>query len=267
VCGRFVATSSRETISLRFAATTGPDAPPPFPPRYNVSPGQPIEILVAGASGRRELAVALWGLVPPSATDPGIGKRLINARSETAASKPAFRHAFAGQRCIIPADGFYEWQEGQARPRHEGAGGAVAGRGERKIPWYIAPRDGLPLALAGLWERRRDGGGASFGVGHILATAVILTTPANSLLAPIHDRMPAILPRASWEAWLAPGELDPGHAAEMLRPAPDTLLEARMVTALVNDPRHDGHELVAPELVAKGRKRSLDKTEMSDPGE
>jgi putative SOS response-associated peptidase YedK len=172
--------------------------------------------------GGRELALVRWGLIPAWAKEASIGGRLINARSETVAEKPAFRSAFRKRRCLVPADGFYEWR------KREGGG--------PKQPMLVRRRDGAPFAFAGLWEHWRGPEGE-------VQTCTILTTEANAVLAPIHDRMPVILDPAAYDRWLDPAR--PG-AEELLRPCSDGWLEAFPVSTRVNNVRNDVAELIAP---------------------
>ncbi|HWH34992.1 MAG TPA: SOS response-associated peptidase [Acidimicrobiales bacterium] len=196
-------------------------------PRFNVAPTQEV-YAVALHRGRRCLGALRWGLVPPWAEDPRTGARMINARAESLARRPAFRRAFALRRCLVPADGFYEWQTT--------TGGRQA--------WYLRPRDGRPLAFAGLWESwRGDSGGRS---GARLVSAAIVTTRANEVLSPLHDRMPAVLAPPAWPAWLAPGEGDPDELGRLLAPAPPEVIEAIPVGPLVNKVANDGPDLVLP---------------------
>jgi len=195
-----------------------------IPPRYNIAPGTDVVILRAGGEAGRELALARWGLVPAWAKDPAFGARAINARSETAAEKPAFRAAMRYRRCLVPADGFYEW----------------AGAGRRKRPHHIRLPGMAPFAFAGLWERwtAPDGG--------VLESCAILTTGANERLRPIHPRMPVILPREAYETWLDPALEKPGAVAGLLRPYPAEATEACPVGLRVNDVRNDDPACLAP---------------------
>ncbi len=182
---------------------------------WNLAPTQDIGVIVKAADGLR-LTAMRWGLIPSWAKDEKIGGRMINARAETVAEKPAFRAAFRARRCIIPASGFYEWQ----------AAGRV------KQPYYISRRDGHPLSFAGLWERWRDGAGAD-----ILSCAII-TTVANEAIEPVHDRMPVILGREAVAAWLNQG------GADLLQPCPPEWLQLWPVSRLVNNPRSQGPDLI-----------------------
>ena len=223
MCGRFVTASSPALIADRFAvdevdATVTPDPEPD----YNVSPRRNV-LAVREREGQRVLSRLRWGLVPSWAKEVKIGDRMINARAETVASKPAYRRAFANKRCLIPADGFYEWKAGTA------AGGD---KKPRKQPYFIHRKDGEPLAFAGLWEvwkvpdDRPDNEKDLGGDDGWLRSCVIVTTTANELMAPIHNRMPVILPESAWERWLDPDEHDVDTLAELLVPADDALLEA-----------------------------------------
>jgi putative SOS response-associated peptidase YedK len=223
MCGRFLLHSPLAELQRAFRFAGRPN----LEPRFNVAPTQRVAIvrLAAGDGGtsRRELALVRWGLVPAWAKDPAIGSRMINARAEGIAGKPAFRAAFRQRRALVPADGFYEWK------RMEGG---------RKQPMLVRRRDRRPFAFAGLWESWRGPDGAP------LETMTIVTTEPNGLMAGIHDRMPVILGEDDHEAWLDPGR--PGGAA-LLRPCPAGWLEAVPVSTRVNSPRNDDAALVEPE--------------------
>jgi putative SOS response-associated peptidase YedK len=165
-----------------------------------------------------------WGLVPSWASSPSEGPRPINARVETLQDKPAFAEALSRRRVIIPADGFFEWRLTETG----------------KQPYFISARDGEPLALAGLWDRWSGPDGTD------LLTCTIVTTPANGLVAPLHDRMPAILPAGAWSAWLDPAITDPAAVRPLLQPAPAEDLEVQAVSRLVNSVANDGPELLGP---------------------
>jgi putative SOS response-associated peptidase YedK len=184
-------------------------------PRYNIAPSQPVlTVRQDPESGKRTAGLLTWGLVPHWSKD---GTAFINARSETAASKPAFRDSFRKRRCLIPANGFYEWQK----------------QGSKKQPYFIGLKDGRPFAFAGLWERWQS------AEGPLLETCAILTTGANDLMRPIHERMPVILDRADFGAWLDPaGKSDQLQA--LLRPYPGSDLEAYPVSTFVNNARNEG---------------------------
>ncbi len=195
-------------------------------PVYNVAPRAEMP-MVRRREDRTVLSNLRWGLVPSWAKDPKMGDRLINARAEDVADKPAFRTAFARRRGLVPADGFYEWQP---RPGQK-----------KKQPMFVHRRDGEPMAFAGLWEVWRDrnaGEDADW-----LRTFAIVTTRPNDLLAPIHDRMPVILPEAAWDTWLDP-EAEPAVLESLLVPAPDDSIAVYPVSLLVNSADNDGPELV-----------------------
>jgi putative SOS response-associated peptidase YedK len=223
MCGRFALYSAAERLEGQFRL------PLSFPiaPRYNIAPSQPVlAIRTVRETGTREWTHFQWGLVPAWAQDPKIGHRLINARAETLAEKPAFRNALRYRRCIIPADGFYEWRK----------------QGNRKQPYFIRHRDGKLLALAGLWEYWQGADGSE------LQTCTIITTGANALIRPLHDRMPAILPDDAYERWLEPTvqRADTQQWLSLLRPAPDDALIAYPVSPRVNDPTYDDPQLIEP---------------------
>ena len=196
-----------------------------------------------GDSTRRVLSRLRWGLVPSWAKDPAIGDRMINARAETVATKASYRRAFAKRRCIIPADGFYEWKRLPPAP------GSARGS---KEPTFIHRRDGEPLAFAGLWEVWKVPDELVGTIGDDdgwLRSCVIVTTQANRLLEPIHDRMPVVLPEAAWDAWLDPrptGDDDLATLAGLLVPAPDDWFEAYPVSSRVNRVVEHGPDLVHP---------------------
>lgn len=221
MCGRYTLTAPPETIAEVFGLEEAPD----LEPRFNIAPGQEVATIHRTEEGRRVLALRRWGLVPSWAGDPGIGARLINARSETAADKPAFREALRRRRCLVPADGFYEWGAPGPAPRQ---------------PYHVARADRGLLAFAGLFERWHTPADAW------LETCTILTTAANARLAPLHDRMPVILPPEAWLPWLDPELRDPERLRGLLLPAPDDALEARAVGTRVNAPEHDDPECLEP---------------------
>lgn len=207
MCGRYALYGDPRSFARHFAA----ELPPELPPNFNVAPTRAVPIVHLEAAGRR-CTLARWGLVPAWAKDVKLGYSTFNARAETVAIKPAFRSAFRQRRCLIPADGFYEWQ---ALPRTQ-----------RKQPWFIARQDRAPLAFAGLWERWTGPGGDT------LDSCCIIVTDANALMRPIHERMPVILDPADWDAWLAP---DPAARQSLLRPYPHDDLAAWPI-ARVGDP-------------------------------
>jgi putative SOS response-associated peptidase YedK len=245
MCGRFVAASSPTLLAERFhvddqRAGDG-DAD------YNVAPR--TDILVVRDRGgsdtvTRVLSRLRWGLVPTWAKDPAMGDRMINARAETVVTKPAYRRSFVKRRCIIPADGFYEWRRLPPEP------GSARGRTE---PTFIRRRDGEPLAFAGLWSVWKVPEHLAGTLGEEdgwLRSCAIVTTRANELLAPIHDRMPVVLPEAAWDRWLdptpapTPAELD--ALTDLLVPAPDDWFEAYVVSPRVNQVVDHDADLVRP---------------------
>lgn len=227
MCGRFVQVAPPARLLEVFDCDEAIGEP--GAPDWNVTPRREVLVVVQGTDGRRVLDRRRWGLIPSWAKDAGIGDRLVNARGETVAEKPSFRRAYAKRRCIVPADGFYEWQ-------------AVPGR-RTKQPVYIHAPSGSPLALAGLWESWQDPAGAPDAPA--VRTCTIVTTEANPRLAPVHDRMPVILPADSWSVWLDPAS-EPSRLAPLLVPAPDDAVEFHEVGTAVNSPRHNDPTLVEP---------------------
>lgn len=220
MCSRYNLTSPPEAVRAYFRLPSIE----PFPPRYNIAPSQPVAIVRQDARGSRELALVRWGLIPSWVKDPRTFATLINARAESAADKASFRGAMRHRRCLVPADGFYEWT---------GARGA-------KVPHLIRPRAGGPMAFAGLWEHWLGADGSE------LETMAILTVAANAALAPIHDRMPAILAPEAFDAWLDCRSGSAVEAIPLVAPAPDDLLEAFTVGRRLNDPRSEGADLIVP---------------------
>lgn len=219
MCGRYSLTSPPEAMRRLF----GLAATPNLPPRYNIAPTQEAPVVRAGAQGR-ELHLLRWGLVPAWAEDPALGARLINARSETVADKPSFRRAFRQRRCLVPADGFYEWRK----------------EGTRKQPFRAVLAERGPFAFAGLWERwdRAAAGGP-------LESFTILTTEANALLRPIHARMPVIVAPHDYAAWLDPTRAA-NDALALLKPCASEAMAVYPVSLRVNSPRHDDPECIEP---------------------
>jgi putative SOS response-associated peptidase YedK len=217
VCGRFAFYSPAEAVSRLFAAETIAD----LPPRYNIAPTQPAPTVRLDQDSVRRLNLLRWGLVPFWAKDPSIGNRMINARAETVASKPAFRQAFRKRRCLILADGFYEWQKADSG----------------KIPWFINAPSGEPFAMAGLWESWQADGDEP------LETCTILTTEAGSSLARIHHRMPVVLGSEGVQQWLDPN-MDEGQLPLLADEARRVPLEAIRVSRQVNNPENEGPDLL-----------------------
>lgn len=227
MCGRYSLTTPPEAMRRLF----GFEGQPNLPPRYNIAPTQEAPIVRLSAEGRRELAMARWGLLPVFAKAPADGARMINARAETVAEKPAFRAAFRHRRCLVPADGFYEWQKLSDGPK------------PAKQPWRIGLRDGAPFAFAGLFESWRPRDGAADAPA--LLTFTILTTDANAAIAKIHPRMPVILANADHAAWLAP-DAQPTDLHPLLHPPPAEAMGYYRVSTHVNAVRNDDAECIAP---------------------
>jgi putative SOS response-associated peptidase YedK len=219
MCGRYTLTSAPEALRALFRYEEQPN----FPPRYNVAPTQPIAI-VRLVDGQRHFALVRWGLLPSWVKDPKTVTLLINARGESAAEKPAFRAAMKRRRCLIPADGFYEWKAG----------------GERKQPYYVHAKSGGLLAFAGLWETWTGPNGEE------METAAIVTTTANRTLKPIHERMPVIVPHEGFDLWLNCADVDAKTAAALIAPGPDGLLEAYEISTAVNRVANDNPQLIEP---------------------
>lgn len=226
MCGRFAQKTSYSELKKLFGLTAAEVADvPPVKARYNIAPTQ--DILNVRQNGEERVALMLkWGLVPSWANDATISARLINARSETVEEKPSFREAFKHRRCLIPTDGFYEWQRN--------AGGA-------KQPYFFQLRDEeSPFAFAGLWERWKSTD------GKVLETCTILTTQANEVLAPVHDRMPVIIHPADYDLWLNEDERQRPLRRELLRPFPAEEMTSHPVGLKVNSPSEQGEELQRP---------------------
>jgi putative SOS response-associated peptidase YedK len=224
MCGRFVAATDPEGIS-RFMVVDERKAPE-LAPNYNVAPTQQVHA-VAEHGGKRHLVAFRWGLVPSWAKDAKIGNKLINARSETVASKPAFRTSVRKRRCLIPADGFYEWQ------RTDGG----------KVPHFIHRADGAPFALAGLWSMWRDPADPD---AEPLRTCTVLTTEANTMMRKLHDRMPVILEPDDWDRWLDRDVDDAEAVSDLFAPADSALFDAYPVSTEVNSPRNNHSGLLEP---------------------
>ena len=219
MCGRYAVTSAPEAIRALFAYQERPN----FPPRYNVAPSQPIPI-VRLADGVRQFALVRWGLIPSWVKDPRAFALLINARGESVNEKVAFRNAMRRRRCLVPADGFYEWKR----------------EGNRTRPYFVRRKDRKPLALAGLWETWIGPNGEE------MESAAIVVTGANRTLAAIHDRMPVIVPPEAFELWLDCANVDAQTAAALIAPAPDGLLEAYEISPAINRAANDGATLIEP---------------------
>ncbi len=223
MCGRFAQAAKPEVIAELFGLPR--TAVPSYRPRYNLAPTQPALVLRRHPmTHEKELTFLLWGLIPSWAKDPSIGNRLINARAESLAEKPAFRAAFRRRRCLVPADGFYEWKK----------------TGDGKQPYFITRKDGKPMALAGLWERWQSPDGS------VIESFTLITTEPNELVRKLHNRMPAILPEDAFDLWLDPFA-DLKTVQKLLQtPYPAARLTAWPVSALVNNPAHDDPGLIEP---------------------
>ncbi len=225
MCGRFYLKSAPAEVAAAF----GVDVRDNFPPRYNIAPTQPVAAIRIGERRRREYALMRWGFVPSWAKGEfleNLAKRpLINARSETVLEKASFKNAFRRRRCLIPADGFYEWQ---ARPA------------KTKQPYAIAKRKEGLVGFAGLWETAVDPDGGE------IDTLAILTTPAGPDMAPLHGREPVVIARESYKLWLEADERDAAALQGLLAPAPAGFWRAWPVSTEVNSPRHDGPQLIVP---------------------
>ena len=219
MCGRFTLFEPDTILSKEFGAPIQFD----LKPRYNVAPSQRVAAVRSRPdSGKREFALLRWGLIPSWAKDASIGNKMINARAETVAEKPSFRNAFRHRRCLVPMNGFFEWQK----------------RGIHKQPYFIALGDKRVMAVAGLWERWEG------QEGSLIESCTLLTTEANDLIAPMHDRMPVIVAPENYELWLdAPGE-DLAALQPLLTPYPPWEMFARPVSLRVNNPSADDERLL-----------------------
>ena len=221
MCGRYLQLSSGAGLAAWFGFEGGPA----ITPRYNIAPSQSVPVVrQADADGRRECVLMRWGLVPSWAKEASFNFSTINARSETVASKPAFRNSFKRRRCLVPADGFYEWQ---------------ATGGKHKQPFVIRPGDGKPLAFAGLWDRWQGPDGD-------LESMTIVTTAANDLLRPLHERTPVILPQEHYALWLDTTVQKPDELTSLMVPYPDALLSVTPVSTYVSSPRNEGPRCLDP---------------------
>lgn len=221
MCGRFTQTAPWEEVKKEFAA----DAPDSilFKPRYNIAPTQTVSV-VRDSSSERTVSELKWGLVPSWAKDAEIGNRMINARAETLTEKPSFREAFAKRRCIVPTSGFYEWKKTDS--------GA-------KQPFYFYLKEKDVFGFAGLWEEWLDKES-----GELLETFTIITTEANDVLKPVHDRMPAIVKAENYNEWLNPEIKGVEQLEKMLAPYPANEMNSHMVSRAINSPTNDSPELI-----------------------
>lgn len=219
MCGRYTLTTPPGTLQAAFDLHEMPQG---VVPHYNIAPSQLVAVITNEPP--RRLQFFRWGLIPSWATDPSIGQRLINARAETLGSKPSFRNALRRRRCLVPADGFFEWQKS----------------GRQKTPMYVRLTSRQPFAFAGLWETWQAPDAEP------VASCTIITTDANALVAAIHNRMPVILRPECYAAWLDPAPREPADLGALLVPFPDELLEAFAVSPLVNSPANDRPECLTP---------------------
>ena len=225
MCGRYFLTTPGELLADLFEAPATSEAvAAALVPRYNIAPTQAVPIVRAKPDGTRELASAHWGLVPHWAKERAIGNKLINARAETVAEKPSFRDAFRRRRCLIPADGYYEWKKD----------------GPTKQPFVFRRKDRATIAFAGIWSTWKDP-----GTGEPLESCAILTTTPDALAATVHDRMPVILPAARFSPWLDSATPSPS-LRELFSPAPADEMEAYAVSRQVNRPSNDSPALLEP---------------------
>ncbi len=221
MCGRFTLTATPEELADAFPQFS---VPRQMSPHYNIAPTQPIAVVPN--DGRGAVDFFIWGLIPAWAKDPSVGSRLINARSETLAEKPSFRSAYKRRRCLVLADGFFEWQKIPAQ------------RG--KQPQYITLADRKPFAFAGLWEQWSSPDGSE------IKSATIITTTPNKLMAKFHDRMPVILAPENYARWLDPAERSPDALQDLLVPFPASRMAHYPVSTLVNSPGNDLPETILP---------------------
>ena len=244
MCGRYAAAKDPAALAEEFGVAVPPEQL--LEPDYNVAPTKRVYVVVEReqeTGPRRELAVARWGLIPSWAKDPSIGSRLINARAETVAEKPSFRGAFAKRRCLVPADGYFEWYV----PTPLEAKDAPVGKAGKPVkqPFFIHAADGSSLAMAGLYEWWRDPSREEADPLAWRLTCTILTTDASDEVGRIHDRMPMTIPREDWAVWLDPATAGP-RASELLRPPTGPGLEAYPVSVAVNSVRNNSPELIIP---------------------
>lgn len=245
MCGRYSAATKPSLLAEQFQADPAEAGAVDHQPNWNVTPTSQVVVVASvreavsdgdeeGRETSRRLRRLRWGLVPSWAKDLKVGNSMINVRAETVTGKPTFKRLLASRRCILPADGFFEWQDLGPDP-------GAKGRRRRKQPFYITSRDGAPLALAGLWatNSKADASGP-------VDSCTILTTTANQLMATIHHRMPVILPPETWDTWLDPGFGDLEALTGLLVPAPDDLLQLWPVDPAVNSSRSNHPELTRP---------------------
>lgn len=220
MCGRFTLTTNVKKLAEAF---TNFQPPTELPPRYNIAPSQPVAVVAN--TGQNKVDFFTWGLIPSWAKDPAVGNRMINARSETLAEKPSFRTAYRRRRCLVLADGFFEWRRNPDKS---------------KTPMYIQLESQETFGFAGLWEEWHS------PQGDQILSCTIITTEPNEFMAKIHNRMPVILPREAYAQWLDPAEQKPDQLQELLRPYPAEQMMAYPVSTLVNNPRNDSPDCISP---------------------
>lgn len=222
MCGRYFLHSDLNILTDLFGQLEGGLE---LYPRYNITPGQPVPIVREDARGRRHLAMVHWGLIPSWSKGPDSKYRMINARAETVADKPAYRNAYRYRRCLVPADGFYEWRA------------SVKGG---KQPYCILSADERPLAMAGIWEHWMSGDGSE------IESCSILVTAANRVVSSVHDRMPVLIDPRDFDFWLDRHKQHPGDLQPCLSSTPSEGLRLYPVSTAVNNPRNDSPDLIFP---------------------
>jgi len=231
MCGRYKLSRRKQVVEEYFDCTSDE---PDWSPRYNIAPTQPIPVIRQNPKEPvRELSLMRWGLIPSWARDPSVAARMINARSETAATKPAFRDALKFRRCLIPADGFYEWQK----------------TGTGKQPYCFEVNEGELFGLAGLWDRWKNPSGVW------VETCSILTTTPNALTSAVHDRMPVILDPDGYDLWLDPGMRDVSVVSDLLKPFDACLMRCYPISTRINSVVHDDEACSAPVELAQIQNR------------
>jgi putative SOS response-associated peptidase YedK len=227
MCGRYRLSRRKQIVEEYFDCVSDE---PDWNPRYNIAPTQPIPVIRQNPKEPvRELSLVRWGLIPSWAKDSSAAARMINARSETASTKPAFRDALKSRRCLVPADGFYEWQR----------------TGKTKQPYCFEVDDGKLFAFAGMWDRWKDAS------GNAVETCSILTTTPNAVTASVHDRMPVILDPDGYDLWLDPGMKDVSGASELLKPYDARLMRCYPISARINHTVNDDEDCSAPVELAQ----------------
>ena len=231
MCGRYRLSRRKQLVEEYFDTVSGEEE---WTPRYNIAPTQPIPVIRQNPKEPiRELSLMRWGLIPSWAKDPSVAAKMINARSETAATKPAFRDALKSRRCLIPADGFYEWKRD----------------GKTKQPFCFEVNDGELFAFAGIWDRWKDPNGGW------IKTCSILTTTPNAVAAGVHDRMPVILDRGSYDLWLDPGMTKVEAVRELLKPCDAERMRCYPVSTRINHVANDDEECSRPAEFAQVQDR------------